>query len=84
VSKIITNLPWGIRHGSHEENRRLYPRILEEFHRLVSPGGNIVILTGETRLMSGLIAREVFRPSKILRVSMLGAEAAVYVSNAPH
>jgi hypothetical protein len=34
-------------------------------------------------LMSGLIARELFRPSKILRVSILGAEAAAYVSSIP-
>jgi tRNA (guanine6-N2)-methyltransferase len=82
VSKIITNLPWGIRHGSHEENRRLYPRILEKFHRLVSPGGKIVMLTAEIRLMSDLITRGLFRPDKILRVSVLGADAAVYVSSA--
>jgi 23S rRNA G2445 N2-methylase RlmL len=81
IGRIITNLPWGLRHGSHEENRRLYPRILQEFHRLLAPGGKIVILTGETRLMSDLITRGLFRPDKILRVSILGASAAVYVSN---
>ena len=84
IAKIITNLPWGIRHGSHEDNRRLYPRILQEFHRLLQPGGKIVILTGETRLMSDLITRGLLRPDKILRVSILGASAAVYVSTAPH
>jgi tRNA (guanine6-N2)-methyltransferase len=84
VDKIITNLPWGIRHGSHDENRRLYPRILQEFHRLVTPGGKIVILTSETRLMSDLITKGLFRPDKILRVSILGASAAVYVSSVPH
>jgi 23S rRNA G2445 N2-methylase RlmL len=82
VAKIITNLPWGIRHGSHEDNRRLYPRILREFHRLLKPGGQSVILTGETRLMSDLIAQGFLRPDKILRVSILGASAAVYVSTA--
>jgi tRNA (guanine6-N2)-methyltransferase len=83
ISKIITNLPWGARHGSHEDNQRLYPRILQEFRRLVQPGGKIVILTGETRLMSDLITRGLFHPDKILRVSILGASAAVYVSSAP-
>ena|GEM_PF-243500 len=83
VSKIVTNLPWGIRHGSHEDNRLLYPRILREFHRLIKPGGKIVILTSETRLMSDLITRGLFRPDKILRVSILGANAAVYVSSVP-
>jgi tRNA (guanine6-N2)-methyltransferase len=83
VGKIITNLPWGIRHGSHEENRRLYPRILEEFHRLVAPKGKVVILSSETRLMSDLMARGYLRPEKILRVSILGAGAVVYVSTVP-
>jgi len=81
IAKIVTNLPWGIRYGSHEDNRRLYPRILQEFHRLLQPGGKIVILTGETRLMSDLITHGLFRPDKILRVSILGASATVYVSS---
>ncbi len=81
VSKIITNLPWGIRHSSHQENRRLYPRMLAEFHRLVQLGGQIVILTGEPRLMYDLAARGLFRPDRILRVSILGARATVYVSS---
>jgi 23S rRNA G2445 N2-methylase RlmL len=83
ITKIVTNLPWGIRHGSHHDNRRLYPRLLQEFHRLLQPGGKIVILTGETRLMSELITRGVFHPEKILRVSILGGAAAVYVSRKP-
>ncbi len=82
ISRIITNLPWGIRYGSHAENRRLYPRILQEFHRLILPGGRIVILTGETRLMSDLISRGLFRADKILYSSILGASAAAYVSAA--
>jgi tRNA (guanine6-N2)-methyltransferase len=83
IAKIITNLPWGIRHGSHQDNRRVYPRILQEFHRVLKPGGKIVLLTGETRLMSDLITRGLLRPGTILRVSILGADAAVYVSSTP-
>lgn len=79
ANKIITNLPWGMRHGSHEENRRLYPRILAEFKRVVARGGLVVMLTGETSLMGDLIMRGVIRPQKILRVSILGAPAAIYV-----
>jgi hypothetical protein len=54
--------------------------VLAEFHRLVQPGGQLVILTGETRLMSELTARGMFRPDRILHISILGARAAVYVS----
>jgi tRNA (guanine6-N2)-methyltransferase len=79
VNKVITNLPWGMRHGSHAENRRLYPHLIEEFRRVTKPGGLIVMLTAETRLMADLMSRGAFRPQKILRVSILGAPAAIYL-----
>jgi 23S rRNA G2445 N2-methylase RlmL len=82
VTKIVTNMPWGVRYGSHEENRRLYPRILQEFNRLLTPRGKMVILTGEARLMTEAITKGLMRPDKILRVSILGASAAMYVANA--
>ncbi len=79
VSKIVTNLPWGMRLGSHGDNRRLYPRLLTEFRRVLRLGGLMVLLTAETFLMRNLCAREHIRPSRILNVSILGARAAVYV-----
>jgi len=82
VSKIITNLPWGIKHGSHGDNRRLYPRMFEEFKRIIRKGGLMVMLTAETGLMSELARRGVLRAEKILRVSILGAPASVYVCRA--
>ena len=82
VNKIITNLPWGIRHGSHAENRRLYPRLIAEFRRVVRPHGLIVMLTAETRLMAELQARGLFRAERVVRVAILGAPAAIYVVRA--
>ena len=80
VSAIITNLPWGIRHGSHQDNRRLYPAVLLELQRVLKPGGKMVIISGEVRLMSELIGRGLLRPHKVLHVSVLGTGAAVYVA----
>lgn len=79
VNKIATNLPWGIRHGSHGENRRLYPQMLAEFRRVLAPGGLVVMLTGESRLIGNLMIRGLFRPERIIHVSILGAPATVYV-----
>jgi tRNA (guanine6-N2)-methyltransferase len=79
VTKIVTNLPWGLRHGSHADNRRLYPRMLAEFRRALRPGGLMVLLTAETRLMRELQMRGVIRPSRIYNVTILGAPAALYV-----
>jgi tRNA (guanine6-N2)-methyltransferase len=83
IGKIVTNLPWGMRHGSHGENRRLYPRFISEFKRLVRPGGLIVMLTAEMRLMGESMTRGAFRAERVLRVNVLGAPAAIYVCRRP-
>ncbi len=81
VDKIVTNLPWGIKHGSHRENRRLYPRLLGEFSRVLKPGGMMVLLSAETRLMRELHSEGLFRPARIMHVSVLGTHAAIYICN---
>ncbi len=79
ISRIITNLPWGVQHGSHADNRRLYPRVFSEFARLLTPEGIAVMLTGEQWLMGDLLRHGVLRATRILRVSILGMAAAIYV-----
>jgi tRNA G10 N-methylase Trm11 len=79
VSKIITNLPWGLRYGSHGENRKLYPLWFKEFARVLMSGGVMVLLTAEWRLMRDLERTRKITPSKIIRVSVLGKPAAIYL-----
>ncbi len=79
VDKIITNLPWGLRYGSHGENRKLYPRWFQEFARVLRCGGAMVMLTAEWRLMRELERAGKIAPSRIIRVSILGKPAAIYV-----
>ena len=79
VNKIVTNLPWGLRYGSHGENRKLYPIWMREFARVLKNGGMMVMLTAEGRLMRELERTRKFAPSKIIRVSVLGKSAAIYV-----
>ena len=79
VNKIVTNLPWGLRYGSHGENRKLYPIWFREFARVLKSGGAMVLLTSEWRLMRELERTRKIAPSKIIRVSVLGKPAAIYV-----
>ena len=79
VSKIVTNLPWGLRYGSHGENRKLYPLWFKEFARVLKSGGMMVMLTAEWRLMRELERTRKIAPDKIIRVSVLGKPAAIYV-----
>ncbi len=83
VDKVVSNLPWGMKHGSHGDNRRLYPRLVAEFRRVLKPGGTMVLLSAEMRLMSELWSKAHLRPSRILRVTVLGAPAAIYVCENP-
>jgi tRNA (guanine6-N2)-methyltransferase len=79
VDKIVTNLPWGLRYGSHGENRKLYPLWFREFARVLKSGGILVMLTAEWRLMRDLERTRKITPSKIIRVSVLGKPAAIYI-----
>lgn len=79
ATHLITNLPWGAKYGSHPENRRLYPRLFEEFARVVRPGGTMVMLTAERALMHDATVRGLIRVESVRRVAILGAPAAVYI-----
>ena len=79
VDAIVTNLPWGIRYGTHGENRKLYPRWFAEFDRVLKPGGRTVLLTAEWRLMRDLERARKIAPEKTYRVSILGTPATIYV-----
>lgn len=80
VSAIATNPPFGHQLGSHAENERLYPRFLAEAHRLIKPGGRLVLLTAER----DLAGRELTAPRWtltgrfVLRVQ--GRLATIYVA----
>jgi tRNA (guanine6-N2)-methyltransferase len=79
VAKIVTNLPWGIKHGSHPANRRLYGDWIAELNRVLAPDGKMVLLTGEWRLMRDLGDRGALKVDKLMRVTILGAPASLYV-----
>jgi tRNA (guanine6-N2)-methyltransferase len=79
ATHLVTNLPWGTKYGSHGENRRLYPRLVEEFARVVRPGGRLVMLTAERMLMREVANRGFVRVESVKRVTILGASAVIYL-----
>ena len=81
VTRVITNLPWGRQMGSHPENQRLYPRLVREFKRVLAPGGKLVLLSGDARLLRETLTAEKIAPARILRVTVLGAPASIFVCN---
>lgn len=50
VDRIVSNMPFGKRVGSHQVNSRLYPQFLAELSRVLRPKGRAVLLTEDKRL----------------------------------
>jgi 23S rRNA G2445 N2-methylase RlmL len=82
VDKIVCNLPFGKRVGSHSENQILYSKFFREMVRVSKSGGRAVLLTSERELMSELIRRHssVYM-ERYLRIDLLGIRAHIYVLN---
>ena len=54
---LVSDPPWGDKHGSHQENRELYDALLRRAAELADPGAILVVITHELRLMEALLAR---------------------------
>jgi SAM-dependent methyltransferase len=50
VQRLVCNLPFGKRVGSHRQNVEFYPAFLSEVDRVLAPGGRALALTEEKRL----------------------------------
>ncbi len=57
VDVVAADLPFGSRVGSHAENIRLYPLVLEEAARITKPGGRSIIISHEVRLTNSLLTK---------------------------
>ncbi|MDO4543378.1 MAG: methyltransferase domain-containing protein [Clostridia bacterium] len=55
---ILSNLPFGNRVGTHEDNKRLYEGFIKRLPTLLKQDGIAVLYTMEYRLLEGCIKRE--------------------------
>ncbi len=55
IDVICADLPFGLDVGSHADNGKNYPLILNEAARVSRPGGRAVILSHEVRLLTSLV-----------------------------
>lgn len=81
VDKFVTNLPWGRQIGRLEDLPALYKEVLREAVRVVRPGGRLVLLSGEGRLLKGVLAAQGgLRQERIIGgIEVLGLRADIYV-----
>jgi tRNA (guanine6-N2)-methyltransferase len=80
IDRVVANLPFGKRVGSHQDNLRLYPEALAEIGRVLTDDGRSVLLTEDKRLLRDAVAQT---PGlKIVRERVLrfnGATPTVFV-----
>jgi len=84
IDRVIANLPFGKRVGSHHDNLRLYPAAIAEIARVLTPDGRAVLLTEDKRLLKDAVART--RGLKIVRERLLrfsGATPTAFVLMRP-
>jgi predicted RNA methylase len=80
VDRVVSNLPFGKRVGSHDENVRLYPAMLRELTRVLTRQGRAALLTEDKRIFREAVQRTPrLHVVRELVVESGGAHPSVYV-----
>ena len=81
VTALTADLPFGHLVGSHAENVRTYPLILQEAARVACHRAHFVLITHELRLMEQLLASmsDIWHVEQVLRVELGGLTPRIFV-----
>lgn len=77
ISKVITNLPFGIRVGNHESNERLYKDFSSTLNQLLTDEGFAIVLTQEKHLILKVMSNN-FNVEVVLTPDVGGLRPNVY------
>lgn len=80
VSAIATNPPFGKQIGSATDNAILYPKFLAQAHRVLEPGGRLVVLTSEHKLMRRTFTGLNWALTETHSLKVLGQQATIYAA----
>lgn len=79
VTKLITNLPYGVRVSDHEANIKTYTALADRMAKIIIPGGQLVILTQEKQLLLNSFARPEFKLLEQIDVDQGGLIPRIFV-----
>jgi 23S rRNA G2445 N2-methylase RlmL len=85
VDVLCADLPFGQRTGSHRENLRLYPALLDEGARVTHNNSRFLILTHEVRLIENLLhTSKTWEIEQTRRISLRGLHPRIYLLRMRH
>jgi tRNA (guanine6-N2)-methyltransferase len=80
IDRVVANLPFGKRVGSHGVNVGLYPDFLRELTRILTTSGRAVLLTDDKRILVESIQRTAnLRVIKEIQLATGGLHPSAYV-----
>jgi len=80
VDRVVCNLPWGRRAGSHLVNVHLYPGFVRSLAAVLKGGGKAALLTLEKHLLTRLINRHPWLElTGIVPISVGGLKPSIYL-----
>ncbi len=79
ADRLYADLPFGNLVGSHDDNRLLYPAVLQEAARLARPGAAFVVLTHEIALMRDSLRGSPWEAVSESRVNLRGLHPCLFV-----
>ncbi len=79
VDVIISNLPFGIRVGSHDENLLSYVSLRNIAEKILRTKGKLVLLTQEKKLIREVFGKEHWKVKSMARVNAGGLLPEVFV-----
>lgn len=79
ISKIITNLPFGIREKSHDQNIKIYENFAAISKKALSATGKIVLLTQEIKLIEQIFNDKGFKKVADYPVDQGGLRPHIFV-----
>ncbi len=83
VEAIASNPPFGVQLGEPEEIGPLYRKALQEYHRVLMPGGRAVLLAADHAAMREAAGKVGWKSLRTVRVRVLGQQATLSVWRRP-
>lgn len=80
VDALVADLPFGQLVGSHAENMKLYPAVMQEAARVAKMGAPFVLITHEVSLMESILETStLWKTVEVIKINLRGLHPRIFV-----